>query len=145
MKKTLLLSMAIMIFFKGIDWADMFGTEDNQFTINFVTISGNASSLNGTNISMYPPGQTGYRAFTDPSHSYRIGVYEITNDQWTKFQAEYGTVTGNPLGAYEYSPYWTGSNMPTNNVSWYEAAQFVNWLNVSTGNQVAYKFTGIQR
>jgi formylglycine-generating enzyme required for sulfatase activity len=29
-------------------------------------------------------------------------------------------------------------------VSWYEAAQFVNWLNTSTGHQVAYKFTGTQ-
>jgi formylglycine-generating enzyme required for sulfatase activity len=29
-------------------------------------------------------------------------------------------------------------------VSWYEAAQFVNWLNTSTGHQAAYKFTGTQ-
>jgi formylglycine-generating enzyme required for sulfatase activity len=34
--------------------------------------------------------------------------------------------------------------VPTNNVSWYEAAQFVNWLNTSTGHQAAYKFTGTQ-
>jgi formylglycine-generating enzyme required for sulfatase activity len=29
-------------------------------------------------------------------------------------------------------------------VSWYEAAQFVNWLNTSKGHQAAYKFTGTQ-
>ena len=40
--------------------------------------------------------------------------------------------------------YGTGANVPTNNVSWYEAAQFVNWLNTSTGHQAAYKFTGTQ-
>ena len=34
--------------------------------------------------------------------------------------------------------------MPTDSVSWYEAAQFVNWLNTSTGHQAAYKFTGTQ-
>jgi hypothetical protein len=30
------------------------------------------------------------------------------------------------------------------NISWYEAAQFVNWLNTSTGHQAAYLFTGTQ-
>ena len=34
--------------------------------------------------------------------------------------------------------------MPTNEVSWYEAAQFVNWLNTEAGHQPAYKFTGTQ-
>ncbi len=29
-------------------------------------------------------------------------------------------------------------------MSWYEAAQFVNWLNTSTNHQAAYKFTGTQ-
>jgi len=34
--------------------------------------------------------------------------------------------------------------VPTNEVSWYEAAQFVNWLNTSTGHHAAYRFTGTQ-
>ena len=29
-------------------------------------------------------------------------------------------------------------------MSWYEAAQMVNWLNTSTGHQAAYNFTGTQ-
>lgn len=37
-----------------------------------------------------------------------------------------------------------GASVPTNEASWYEAAQFVNWLNTSTGHQAAYKFTGMQ-
>jgi formylglycine-generating enzyme required for sulfatase activity len=75
-----------------------------------------------------------------------MGTYEITNDQWNKFKAELGVpVTGHPSTAYDESPsYFTGTNVPTNEVSWYEAAQFVNWLNTSTGHQVAYKFTGTQ-
>ncbi len=80
------------------------------------------------------------------NHDYRMGTYEITNDQWNKFKAAYGTVTGDPSDAYDEDFYnWHGhDDVPTNNVSWYEAAQFVNWLNTSTGHQAAYKFTGTQ-
>ena len=48
------------------------------------------------------------------------------------------------MGATATSSYFTGTNVPTDSVSWYEAAQFVNWLNTSTGHQAAYKFTGTQ-
>jgi len=110
---------------------DVFGTDGNQFTIDFVTISG------ATN----PP--SGYGIV---NNDYRMGVLEITNDQWDKFRAELSpvAVTGDPLTAYNEDPYWTGTNVPTNDVSWYEAAQFVNWLNTSTDHHVAYKFTGTQ-
>ncbi len=56
----------------------------------------------------------------------------------------YGTPTGSPSSAYNSSPEWTGDDVPTNNVSWYEAAQLVNWLNTSSGYQAAYKFTVTQ-
>jgi formylglycine-generating enzyme required for sulfatase activity len=46
--------------------------------------------------------------------------------------------------AYDTLPAYTGLNVPTNNVSWYEAAQFVNWLNTSTSHHAAYNFTGAQ-
>lgn len=122
---------------------DTFGTGANQFTINFVNISGDASSANGTNISQYSPGELGYKTFTDPG-DYRIGVYEITNEQWNKFTNIYGTPTGSLSNAYGESAYFTGTDVPVNNVSWFEAVQFVNWLNTSTGHQAAYKFTGTQ-
>ena len=109
--------------------ADTFGAGGNQFDIDFVTISGATNPTSGYGIV---------------SDAYRMGTYEITNDQWSKFQAAYGTVTGTPSDAYDEDPYWTGTNVPTNEVSWYEAAQFVNWLNTSTGHQAAYKFTGTQ-
>jgi formylglycine-generating enzyme required for sulfatase activity len=54
-----------------------------------------------------------------------MGTYEITNYQWNRFK-----------GVSE-----PGTNLPVDRVSWYEAAQFVNWLNTSTNNPVAYKFT----
>jgi len=128
--------------------ADMFGTGANQFTIDFVPISGDASSANGTNISYFTSGDWRYREFTDPGSSYRMGVYEVTNDQWEKFRAELGVpVMGTPSNAYDrgFRNRGTGTtNVPTNNASWYEAAQMVNWLNTSTGHQAAYRFTGTQ-
>jgi formylglycine-generating enzyme required for sulfatase activity len=110
--------------------ADTFGTGTNQFNIDFVTISGATNPTSGDGIV---------------NNDYRIGTYEITNDQWDKFELELGVpVTGDPSFAYNEDPHFTGANVPTNKVSWSEAAQFVNWLNTSTGHQAAYKFTGTQ-
>ena len=89
-------------------------------------------------------GINGEYAFTDPANDYRMGTFEITNDQWSKFKAAYGTVTGDPPDAYNTNPHWTGMDVPTNMVSWFEAAQFINYLNTSTGHQAAYNFTGTQ-
>ena len=107
---------------------DTFGTGANQFTIDFVPISGSTNPTSGYGIV---------------NNDYRMGTYEITNDQWNKFVNAYGTVTGSPSSAYDESASWTGTD-PTHELSWYEAAQFVNWLNTSTGHQAAYKFTGTQ-
>ena len=116
-----------------------FGTGANQFTIDFVPISGDAGDLGS-----WPAG-SGYTFTGVNRDDYRMGSLEITNDQWDKFKAELGVpVTGDPSNAYDESPYWTGTDVPTNEVSWYEAAQFVNYLNTSTGHQPAYKFTGTQ-
>jgi formylglycine-generating enzyme required for sulfatase activity len=117
--------------------ADTFGTGANQFTIDFVTISGATNPASGISAGQ------GF-TFIGVNNDYRMGVYEITNDQWNKFQVDYGVVTGSPLSAYRGTSVWKGANVPTNEVSWYEAAQFVNWLNTSTGHQAAYKFTGTQ-
>ncbi len=117
--------------------ADTFGAGANQFTIDFVDITCDASSANGTNIGTGKP-----EGFIDPGYDYRMGVFEITNDQWNKFVNAYGEVAGNPLSAYDEGPEWTDPYVPVNRISWYEAAQFVNWLNISTNHAPAYKFTG---
>lgn len=122
---------------------DTFGTGDNQFKIDFVTISGDAGSSNETIIGEYYDHGFKYKTFTDPG-DYRMSMFEITNGQWNKFKASYGTVAGNPTNAYELSPNYTGLDIPTDKVSWYETLQFVNYLNTSTGHQPAYKFTGRQ-
>jgi formylglycine-generating enzyme required for sulfatase activity len=110
--------------------ADTFGTDANQFTINFVPIFGATNPTSGYGIV---------------NHDYRMGTYEITADQWNKFMVNLGVpVTGNPSHAYDSSTSDTDVKLPANHISWYEAAQFVNWLNTSTGHQAAYKFTGTQ-
>jgi len=120
----------VILLVGGGAMADGFGTGANQFTIDFVTISRATNPTSGYGIV---------------SNDYRMGVYEITNDQWDKFKAELGLpVTGSPSYAYNEDPYWTGTDVPTNRVSWYEAAQFVNWLNTSRGHPAAYRFAGTQ-
>ena len=125
-------SLAVMAF-ASVGRADTFGTGANQFSIDFVSISGSTNPASGYGIV---------------ADDYRMGMHEVTNSQWDKFKAELGVpVTGTPSTAYdrEFYDWGTGTtNVPTNNVSWYEAAQFVNWLNTSTSHQAAYKSTGTQ-
>ena len=140
MKRTLAIVVLSFTLYTNPVSADNFGTGANQFEIDFVPISGDASSANGTYIGPDRP-----EGFIEPGYDYRMGSYEITNDQWTKFTNSLGvSVSGSPSSAYDWSPYWAGTNVPTNCVSWYETAQFVNYLNTSTGHQAAYKFTGTQ-
>ena len=123
--------------------ADSFGTGGNQFTLDFVPISGSSNPTT----AQANDASRGLDGFGIVAYDYRMGKYEVTNDQWNKFVAAYGIPTGAPLYAYDnnfggHRSYTT--DVPTNAVSWYEAAQFVNWLNTSTGRQPAYKFTGTQ-
>ena len=126
MRYALITATALLVC-AGLVQADSFGTGANQFDIDFVTISGATNPSSGQGIV---------------DDSYRMGVYEVTNGQWDKFCALAGTPTGNPIDAYNGSAYWPGADVATNDVSWYEAARFVNWLNESEGHQGAYKFVG---
>ena len=119
MKKTALipaLAAALTLAIQPSVQADTFGTSGNEFTIDFVNI-GNTSNAADT---------TGYGAVP---YEYRVGTYEITQDAITNATASgMVNVTAGP---------WTGSQ-PAANISWYEAAAFVNWLNTSTGKTAAY-------
>lgn len=116
MKEAAVLGLALGMIAAGTSQADTFGSGENTFTIDFVNIghAGNASDTNG------------YGAV---SYDYRMGTYEISQDAITKATASgLANVTA---GA------WTGSQ-PAANITWYEAAAFVNWLNTSTGKTAAY-------
>lgn len=120
---------AVLFLAANAAMADTFGPTGSQFAIDFVPISGATNPSSGYGIV---------------NNAYRMGTKEITNDQWDKFKANVGgTVTGSQ-GGYSSNSFFTGTNVPTDSVSWYEAAQFVNYLNTSTNHQAAYNFTGTQ-
>ena len=105
--------------------ADTFGSGGNAFTIDFVTI-GNPGNANdsGTTGSYFSP----YGGVAD---EYRMGKYEISEDMIAK---------ASTLGGLLITYWGYGANKVATNVRWNEAARFVNWLNVSSGNVPAYKF-----
>lgn len=100
--------------------ADTFGSGVNQFNMDFVTIGnpGNADD------------DTGYGSV---AQTYRIGKYEVSESMI----ASYNALSGGPTITKDTR----GANRPATNVSWNEAARFVNWLNTSKGYSAAYKFT----
>ena len=115
-----------------------FGSGANTFTMEFVTI-GNAGNAADTDANAKPlsAGAVGY--------TYDIGKFEVSRDMITKYNANYGTANNLAITLYDMESDGivggNGANRPATGISWNEAARFVNWLNTSTGNQAAYKFT----
>jgi formylglycine-generating enzyme required for sulfatase activity len=104
--------------------ANSFGSGDNSFEIDFVTIGQPGN----------PPDDPPNPAGAVP-YEYRIGKYEISEQMIDKANA-LSAESGTPLGITKDT---RGPNKPATNVTWYEAARFVNWLNTSTGHSPAYK------
>jgi len=100
-----------------------FGSGGNTFNMEFVTI-GNAGNAADTTGDPNPAGAVGYE--------YGIGKFEVSEDMIAKFNASQ---------SLQITQGTRGTAKPATSVSWNEAARFVNWLNTSTGNQAAYKFT----
>jgi sulfatase modifying factor 1 len=110
--------------------ADMFGSDADQFEIDFVTINdpGNAADTTGN------PSLAG-----SVDYVYRIGKFEISRDIVTKANIEGGLeITLSTMGFVHGG---ARPDMPATGVSWNEAARFVNWLNTSHGSPPAYKFS----
>ncbi len=107
--------------------ADTFGSGDNIFEIEFVTIDdpGNEADTTG---DPNPAGAV--------PNTYRIGKYEISEAMIDAANAV-SADAGDPLGITHDG---RGPNKPATRVSWFEAAEFVNWLNTSKGATPAYKF-----
>ena len=125
MKSKVLVVITCIMMLTNFAFADIIRGID----IDFVTI-GNAGNSADT---------TGYGAV---GHNYRIGKYEITNSQWNAFTGAAGVPAGNPSYAYDQSSTWTSAQQPTNNISWYEAAQFCNYLTSGQKYSGAYQFDG---
>jgi formylglycine-generating enzyme required for sulfatase activity len=135
MKKYLILTV-VALSYQSV-WAqsllqESFGSGANQFTMDFVTIGnpGNAADTTGS------PNPVGSVAYT-----YNLGKYEVSRGMINNAN----TLGNLGITLYNMSGYGFGDgngvNRPATGISWYEAAKFVNWLNTSTGNTAAYKFS----
>jgi hypothetical protein len=104
--------------------ADTFGTGVNSFAIDFTNIGnpGNTDDAGaGGGLYSSPYGGVPYE--------YRMAITEAAQDWVTKATAMgLANVTANAFMG----------DRPAGNMTWYEAAAFVNWLNTSTGHQAAY-------
>ena len=108
----------------------IFGSGANQFSIDFVEI-GNPNNAADTTGAPNPAGSVAY--------VYNLGKHEISRDMITKANAAGGmSITMQDMT----SNGGNGTNKPATGITWYEAAQFVNWLNTSQGYPAAYKFSG---
>jgi hypothetical protein len=115
MKTPLILAASLLALPATSLQADTFGSGANTFTIDFVTIGnpGNGDDAGaGGGVYDSPYGGVPY--------VYNMGVTEVSQDWITK--ATNLGMTNVTAGA------WTG-NQPAANMTWYEAAAFVNWLN----------------
>jgi MYXO-CTERM domain-containing protein len=100
-----------------------------------------------------PDQDYGEGAFGAVPYAYRIGVFEVTNDQYVEFlnakattdalglfniQMEIdplgGITQGGLSGSYHYAVKENMGNKPVNYVSWYDAVRFANWLNNGQAN-----------
>jgi len=107
--------------------ADTFGTGDNQFTMDFVTVgdAGNAADTHGD----------GYGAV---DYAYRIGTYEVTIGQFTKAYNADGNISNGDEDYWNNAGGSYGTGAPATKVSWHEAAKFCNWLTTGHYNQGYY-------
>jgi len=118
MKKLITLCVVAGIMMAAVNFAS--ADIIREISMDFVTI-GNAG--NGTD----PATGNLYGAV---SSSYRIGKYEVTAAQWQ---------TINTAAGIGDSGYWSG-NQPVASISWYDAAQFCNYLTSGNKYSGAYKF-----
>jgi hypothetical protein len=118
----LLVSVLVGIFSADCARGAFFGSGLNEFSIRFVKIGdpGNAPDVTG---NPNPVGSVPY--------AFRIGKFEISEQMIDK---------ANAVGGLGIDKTNRGPDKPATQVSWNEAARFVNWLNTSTGHSPAYKF-----
>jgi len=107
---------------------ESFGAGANAFTMDFVTI-GNPNNVADTTGFPNPAGSVNY--------IYRIGKYEVSREMINKANIAGGL----NIQMYVFTdPDRNANKKPASAINWDEGAKFVNWLNTSTGNTVAYKF-----
>jgi len=100
-----------------------FGSGANQFNMEFVTIGNPGNAADTTGIPN-PAGSVGY--------SFGMGKFEVSE----QMIQVYNSLASLPINSSN-----RGLKKPVTDISWNEAARFVNWLNTSKGYTPAYKFS----
>jgi formylglycine-generating enzyme len=131
--KNVLLAIMMLVAFVGSAGADIV----RGIYLDFVTIRNPGNPGDTRSVQLANPYGCGA-----VNYNYRIGKYEITNAQWDSFVSTSGAPTGNVSEAYNRLAYWPGAQLPTNEVSWYEAAQFCNYLTSGDKSKGVYRFSG---
>jgi len=119
--------LALGMMATGTVRADTFGSGNNTFTIDFQTV-GNAGNANDAGAG----GGNYSSSYGGVAYDFRMGTYEISQDMITK---------ATNLGLANVTAGAHAGNKPAAEISWYEAAAFVNWLNLQVGAHVAYDLT----
>lgn len=125
MKRMFLLLLIVLICISSTVTAKLI----QGISLEFVSIGKSGNSADSTGLGAV-------------DYEYQIGKYEITNAQWDAFTDAAGVPAGNPTSAYERGATFTGEQQPTERVSWYEAAQFCNYLTSGDKSKGAYLFSG---
>jgi len=133
LKRLLILSLLALSYQTALAQlvTESFGSGGNQFAIDFVAIGSPNNPKNTLSISgvQYQGGQVNY--------AYRMSSFEVSRGMINNANSLGGL--GITMG--DLSPFGGNSDLkPANEISWNEAARFVNWLNVSRGFAPAYKF-----
>ena len=135
MKTTsVLVFLSLALLYSPASYADTFGTDPNTtFNIEFVTIGNPGNAADPDDGSQ----QLGLQNFGSVAETYRIGKFEISRDMIEKANTEGGLgITLIDMSSFGGN----GPDKPATGVSWNEATRFVNWLNLSSGSPLAYKF-----
>jgi hypothetical protein len=140
MNKTIIRSLLTMLVVSQVGFTqtitETFGSGANAFSIDFVTIGNPGNAADTGNYANggqpYSAGSVGY--------IYNIGKYEVSRGMMEKANAaaNLGIVYRN-WGVLD----WNHPDRAAIDMTWYMAASFVNYLNVSQGYSPAYKFSNV--
>lgn len=123
---------ALVNFLHAQTITEKFGAGTDQFNMDFVEVGNPNNPKNTLSIGgvQYQGGQVNYL--------YRMSNYEVSRGMINSANSLGGL--GITMG--DLSAFGGNTNLkPANEISWNEAARFVNWLNVSRGFAPAYKFS----
>ncbi len=127
MKRAISLILSVAACAVATGYADDFGTGTNQFSIVFTEIGHPGN----------PADSTGFGAV---DHTYRIGTYEVSIEQFYKARAADSRISNGNENYWNDGTRTVGTGAPATFCNWFEAARFANWLTSGDAYAGAYQF-----